>query len=404
MVPARGVLYWAILFGAICITPLLAQVPTSPTREGTMDSTVPRVAFIPIPLSAPATTNAHVFYATNRQVSGTGHVAIDYSDSMSSNLLSFGACTVSIPRDHRMGALESPSIFRLQFRNDPQKHIILQEILPLGREEFFRQVRVRAQKSERKELLVFIHGFNVSFEDAVRRTAQLAYDLGLDGVPIAFTWPSHHLSGPADLLFSSLPESLPLLEPIMRTDYMAAEEDADRAAFALKELLNQLLLRSGATTINLISHGLGGRVLSRALHEIDAPEYNAKVMFREVMITAPDIDVELFKQLLVAFRFRAARITLYASSRDRILGFSRAIHGGHPRAGESGANVVIAPGLDTVDVSLVDTGLDGHSYYGDNRSVISDMFYLLRSGLPPKLRFGLYRMLAPLGEYWLFRP
>jgi esterase/lipase superfamily enzyme len=35
-----------------------------------------------------------------------------------------------------------------------------------------------------------VHGFNVSFENALRRTAQIAYDLDFDGAPFLFSWPS----------------------------------------------------------------------------------------------------------------------------------------------------------------------------------------------------------------------
>jgi esterase/lipase superfamily enzyme len=124
---------------------------------------------------------------------------------------------------------------------------------------------------------------------------------------------------------------------------------------------------------------------------------------RQIILAAPDIDVELFKRLAESFRSKANRVTLYASSKDRALSMSRRIHD-RPRAGETGAGIVVMPGIDTIDVSAVDTELDGHSYYGDNRSVISDIFQLLRHGFPPGERFGLVQVLAPSGRYWLFRP
>jgi len=39
-------------------------------------------------------------------------------------------------------------------------------------------------------VLLFVHGYNVSFEDAARRTGQLAYDLGFEGPTVFFSWPS----------------------------------------------------------------------------------------------------------------------------------------------------------------------------------------------------------------------
>jgi hypothetical protein len=51
----------------------------------------------------------------------------------------------------------------------------------------------------------------------------------------------------------------------------------------------------------------------------------------------------------------------------------------------------------------VDTSLLGHSYFGDNRALISDLFYLIRDGTPANSRFGLKRELSGTGTYWVFR-
>jgi esterase/lipase superfamily enzyme len=54
--------------------------------------------------------------------------------------------------------------------------------------EFFPILRDRIAESKQKEALVFVHGYNVTFEEASRQTAQLAYDLGARGVPILYGW------------------------------------------------------------------------------------------------------------------------------------------------------------------------------------------------------------------------
>jgi esterase/lipase superfamily enzyme len=35
-----------------------------------------------------------------------------------------------------------------------------------------------------------VHGFNVSFDDALFRAAQMTFDTGFDGVPFVYSWPS----------------------------------------------------------------------------------------------------------------------------------------------------------------------------------------------------------------------
>jgi esterase/lipase superfamily enzyme len=102
--------------------------------------------------------------------------------------LKFGMCEVSIPGGdrHNIGRLEAPSVWRLEFREDPAKHIVLLGVRPQSKIEFFEAVQTRVNDSAAKDAFVFVHGYNVSFEDAARRTGQLAYDLQFDGAPILY--------------------------------------------------------------------------------------------------------------------------------------------------------------------------------------------------------------------------
>jgi hypothetical protein len=64
---------------------------------------------------------------------------------------------------------------------------------------------------------------------------------------------------------------------------------------------------------------------------------------------------------------------------------------------------VLFDGIDTIDVTSVDTNLTGHFYYGDNRSVLSDMFNLMQGDSAPN-RFGLQLRRKNARTYWVFRP
>ena len=46
------------------------------------------------------------------------------------------------------------------------------------------------QTSQAKALLVYVHGYNMSFDETATRAAQLAYDLDFPGLPFFFSWPS----------------------------------------------------------------------------------------------------------------------------------------------------------------------------------------------------------------------
>ena len=100
-----------------------------------------------------------------------------------------GRIDVSVPRDHQMGQLERPTIWTL-WREDPTKDFVIVKAREQSYAEFYQDVADKVGRSRRKEAFVFVHGFNVSFEAAVYRTAQVAYDLNFDGAPILYSWPS----------------------------------------------------------------------------------------------------------------------------------------------------------------------------------------------------------------------
>jgi esterase/lipase superfamily enzyme len=248
--------------------------------------------------------------------------------------------------------------------------------------EFFARVAKRTANSQQKEALVFVHGFNTTFQDAVRRTAQIAYDLGFDGPAITYSWPSQGSIGVVSY----------------NKDVRNAELTADHFQHFLQDLRTQ----SGATTIHLIAHSMGNRPLTAALKQFarnSGPDSHTH--FNQVVLMAPDIDAAQFKQLANEIQKSATRITLYASSKDEALKLST-VYAGYPRAGQGGDDIVVVPGIDTVDASLVDTSLIGfsHQYYADNGTVLSDLFYVLKGNSIGK-RFGLMQRQSRDGPYWL---
>jgi esterase/lipase superfamily enzyme len=326
-----------------------------------------------------------VFYATNRKKGPSSENGATYlGERDEADRLSYGNVVVSIPRapKHQMGELEGPSIFRLEFRGDPNKHVVLQSVSEKSGNEFYREIGERVKESPGAEALVFIHGFRTTFEDAARRTAQISYDLGFDGAPILYSWPS---SGTL-------------------TGYLRDQTKADLSVSPLEDFLSTMAAHSGARTIYVIAHSMGNRVLAPALSAIGKHTTPDSTRFRQVVLMAPDIDSELFARMAQSIKASAEHVTLYASSRDLALEASTFLAGA-PRAGLSGTSLLILPNLmDTIDVSNVDTSLLGfdHQYYGDNQTILSDLFYLLR-GEPVEKRFGLDAATGASGGYWVFR-
>jgi len=320
-----------------------------------------------------------VFYGTDRML---GKLRTDAFYGNQRGTLAFGVCRVSIPEHHRMGELEAPSWQKFEFHENPKKHIVLLEVTPQSEKKFIAGLRLYIHRSEENQAFVFVHGYNVSFEDAARRTAQMAFDLGFDGAPIFYSWPSQgRLSA-----------------------YTVDETNAEWSVPHLKEFLEMVSSKTGAKQIHLIVHSMGGRSLSAALKEIANEQGSEAPIFKEIVLAAPDIDAEVFKRdILPRIQPIVGRITLYASSVDKALMASKMAHG-NPRAGDSNSEaLVVVHGMDTVDASTVDTSFLGHSYYAENRSIISDIYLLLRTGNPPNQR-NLLERYRNGDKYWTFRP
>ena len=321
-----------------------------------------------------------VLYATDRTRLPDDGESVRFGAGRNRNV-EYGECLVSIPSTHREGELESPSLWRFEFREDPEKHVVLLAVTPAKKDAYLADLSARVRASPQKTALVFVHGYNVTFEDAARRTAQIAFDIHFSGVPIFFSWPS----------LGSV------------TGYPIDMTNADWAQFDLKAFLLDLADTSDAENIILIAHSMGNRVLTRALVDAVAerPAFASRV--REVVLAAPDIDAETFRRDLAPRLIAAARgTTMYASSTDAALNVSHQ-YNGEARAGDIAAGPIVVIGMETVDVSAVDPGPLGHSYIGDSPSVLDDIAKLIDNGQRAAARLG-NPVTGPQGSYWRMAP
>jgi esterase/lipase superfamily enzyme len=279
-----------------------------------------------------------------------------------------------------MGEIERPRLWKLQFTTDPGAHVMLLGIRPLSLADFTAQATSAFGQCSRKELLLFVHGYNVKFEDALLRTAQVAYDLHFVGIPALFSWPSEGAASMYTVDVNNVTWSRP------------------HFAQYLQVLREQL----GTQTVHIVAHSMGTRLVAETIAAMTPPQAAFGARFRQIVLAAPDIDADTFKNFAKAFPEKADRFTLYASSADKALAASKIVNG-YPPAGDAGQNLVIVNAVDTVDASTVYTDFIGHAYYGDNRSVLSDIFQVIRNGTPPQDR-QLKEMTRGDQRYWLFSP
>ncbi len=351
------------------------------------------------PRPEPAETFAtiRVYYGTNRRPAGGTRPADRYGTD--EGPLSYGFCDVSIPAHHRAGELESPRLWRLEVRENPQRHVVVLSVAPVPQPQFFSELQRTVWESLEwrsspegttvmgGEAFVFVHGFNNTFEDAVRRTAQIAHDLQFRGAPIVYSWPSQ---GSATL--RSYQEDGRLIR--------AAEQH-------FREFLTGVIRESGARRIHLLGHSMGNRLIAESLQQL-ADQFGSGRLPRlsQVVLTAPDIDADYFKTAIAPRVVQTAeRITIYASQEDLALKASRLVNRLSPRRlGEGIDPETTFPAyrsIEVIDASAVATDLFSlrHAYHARNPTVLHDIAQVLR-GLPPGER-GLQALLETLA--WRIR-
>lgn len=318
-----------------------------------------------------------VFYATDRNYMKTGDVYETFGTERSS--LRYGMCIVSIPHDHRVGHIESPSVWKLEFSEDPEKHVVLHKIYIYNKNSFFNKLKEGIQKSQKKSSFLFVHGYNTSFAEAAKRTAQISYDLKFDGEAVFYSWPSK--------------ESV--------AEYTRDEANIEWAQHDLEIFLKDYILRSGAEEIYLVAHSMGNRGLTRAIVNVikEHPDYKNKI--KEIILAAPDIDADVFKRDIAPKMIQTVDkpITLYVSSDDLALKASKQVHG-YARAGDPDDGLILLNGIETVDATGIDTSFLSHSYFADTSSIIADIYDLIQSGKRALYRKSLQLISFSNKNYW----
>lgn len=305
-----------------------------------------------------------VYFATSRARTGQASPNGVFGGEREHGPLHYGVATISIPPGHRPGELERPGriLFIFHRSENPAKHVLIASLDTLDADGWLGRVQRNVDSTQEKEILVYIHGYNVPFDDAMRRAGQLGYDLGYEnGTVAAFSWPSRGSAA----------------------EYAADAASAEWTGPSLERFLTRLADSTGAQRISVIVHSMGNRAMASVLRSLAT---RAQPAFTELVLAAPDLDADVFQEQIAPILGKAARhSTLYVSSGDRALGISTRLHE-QLRAGLGGAGMFGLHDLDVVDASNVPAGALDHSYYAENKEVIDDIFMLVRRGLPPEQR------------------
>ncbi|WP_244743703.1 alpha/beta hydrolase [Mesorhizobium sp. L-8-10] len=240
-------------------------------------------------------------------------------------------------------------------------------------------------RNYKNHVILFIHGFNVSFRDAAYVTAQIATDLNFDGLPCMYSWPS--------------------MASLSHRGYMYDTNSARQSRGRLAEFLAQIRTLKGAEMVSIIAHSMGSVALTEALRELVG---NAQEKpYSQIVLAAPDMDEDDFRSVASKLTEFSNGVTLYASAHDKALNESKRMAANISRAGDirDGAPIIVS-GIDSIDASSVSNYVFGinHSYYASDRSVLSDIAALLLKGeRPPEMRNPTIRRVdGSNGSYWSF--
>lgn len=368
--------------------------PSAPPSSSAPPTPAP-VAARAAPVSDPAKAYdvVPVFYGTDRAVEPDSS-RLRYG-SERGHKLQLGRAMITVPLVHKVPQIERPWVIEIPYfkvkvyeeKEDPNKHFTVQEISSLTEEELLALVKERLAKSAtfKDHAFVFVHGFNTSFDNALFRTAQIAYDLKFDGAPFVYSWPSGGKVASYTYDRGSVEQSEPLLA----------------------DFLKLVVQKSGAKSISLIAHSMGNELLLRVLERL-RPQVPEGVVISQVILAAPDVDRDKFNIIAREITNFAKGVTLYAASNDRALGYSARFWGA-PRAGDVPARggPLIVPGVDTIDVTAVSTDALGlnHSGYAENPALLDDVRALVAFGTrpPDKRAKNILTVQTDTGTFWRFQ-
>jgi len=344
-----------------------------------------------------------ILYVTDRKPTSTFGGQLTYGHRRSRSL-AFGSAFVSLGKDVPWSVLKEDSRARKRSRDYP---VFLREVWERGRfpetphtleeqaggwqesRELEEQEAIlagvlrgevlrRLARTPRKEVVVFVHGFNNTFSDAVALTAELWHFMEREGVMISYTWPA----GIGGL-----------------RGYAYDRESGEFTVHHLKQFLRILLECGGVERVHLLAHSRGTDVLTTALRELVMEARRpSKTLPRllpvaNLILAAPDMDLEVAGQRIGAEHLHTAveRFTIYACQEDRAITMSNWLFEGFRRLGVLRPEDLTPLQQDAIagarNMNVIDVqgkaGFLSHGYFHENPAASSDLLLLLRENCDP---------------------
>ncbi len=227
------------------------------------------------------------------------------------------------------------------------------------------------------KVVLFVHGFNNSFETGAFNMLELWAASGWTGVPVMFSWPTQ------------------LASPL---SYFEDTQDGAFSVFHLKETLRLVASTPEVETVTVVAHSHGASIASAALRELLIESRGAgQSMYDDyrietLIMAAPDIDLGVMEQRLVAEQFGVGfgQINVYMNPDDNALGVAGLVFGNR-RFGAtamedlSPESRAVFHGVKSVHFIMVEgaSGAERHNYFRLHPGALADIAMTIRTDARP---------------------
>jgi esterase/lipase superfamily enzyme len=283
---------------------------------------------------APGTSKVDLLVATTR--AADDNPAVLFSGERGTGL-AVNAVDVSIPPEanRKVGQVQWPS----RLPANPLRDFVTISVDPLEGERAG-ETWLKTHMPKSRRVLVFVHGFNNRYEDAVYRFAQIVHDSHADVAPVVFTWPSR------GSIF----------------DYNYDKESTNYSRDALEELLTRTAANPAVSDVTIMAHSMGTWLTVEALRQMAIRNGHVAAKINNVILASPDLDVDVFGRQFASLGKERPHFTIFVSQDDRALALSRRISGNVDRLGQIDPSVepyrskLEAAGITVLDLTKLKGG------------------------------------------------
>ena len=309
----------------ICAAGLVLALAACGRAEGVL---------VPVDVAADPGQKVDLLAATTRAPSETPGVVFSGERG---DTLAFTNIVVNIPQSRDVGSIQWPR----QMPPDPERDFTVTRVDPLTRagvSRWFSQL-----PGNRRRVLVFVHGFNTPFDAAVFRLAQFVHDTRADLVPVLFSWPSRGRA----------------------LDYIYDRESTNFSRSDLARVLAEASASPKVDEVVVLAHSMGSWLAMEALRDLALKQGRVPPKIKNVVLASPDLDIDVFERQMreLGPGPKRPRFTIFVSTNDTALGFSRFLAGSVQRVGsvdlsqpEYAARLERAQGITVLDLTALQGG------------------------------------------------